>query len=142
HRLGLVLPERDTLAGAIQVTRLDARQSAFGINDVCPRIFVVRSGLLKQLYIKEDGSEWIKSFTGPGDLFACIVALSADGRTTFASTAIEPSVVESIEFSLIERLAERHLAWQKAIRFGFQELAELKLQRERDLLMLSAEELY
>jgi len=70
------------------------------------------------------------------------VALCPGGRTTFASTAIEASVVESIEFPLIERLGGRHLAWQKAIRFGFQQLAELKVQRERDLLTLSAEELY
>ncbi|HUL64968.1 MAG TPA: Crp/Fnr family transcriptional regulator [Burkholderiaceae bacterium] len=141
-RLGIELPAVDTLAAAIEVTHLAQRQSAFHAGDACPRIFIVRTGLLKQLYIKEDGSEWIKSFTGPGDLFACLEALAPGGRTSFASVAIEPSVVESIDFSRVERLGEQHLAWQKAIRLAFQYLAELKVRRERDLLMLSAQELY
>ena len=141
-RLGISLPDFNTLAAAIEVTHLAERQSAFRAGDTCPRIFIVRSGLLKQLYIKEDGSEWIKSFTGAGDLFACLEALAPGGRTSFASTAIEPSVVESIDFSRVERLGEQHVAWQKAIRLAFQHLAELKVRRERDLLMLSAQELY
>jgi len=141
-RLGISLPDFNTLAAAIEVTHLAERQSAFRAGDTCPRIFIVRSGLLKQLYIKEDGSEWIKSFTGAGDLFACLEALAPGGRTSFASTAIEPSVVESIDFSRVERLGEQHVAWQKAIRLAFQYLAELKVRRERDLLMLSAQELY
>jgi CRP-like cAMP-binding protein len=140
-RLGLDLPDFNTLATAIDVTHLADRQGAFRAGDICPRIFIVRSGLLKQLYIKEDGSEWIKSFTGSGDLFACLEALAPGGRTSFASTAIEASVVESIDFARIERLGEQHLAWQKAIRLAFQHLAELKVRRERDLLMLSAREL-
>jgi len=141
-RFGLELPEADSLAASIAVVELRERENAFRIGDVCPRIFVVRSGLLKQLYLKQDGSEWIKSFTGPGDSFACLQALAPGGRTSFASTAIEPSVVEAIDFRLIERLGERHLAWQKAIRLAFQYLAEIKVGRERDLLMLTAQELY
>ena len=61
---------------------------------------------------------------------------------TFASVAIEASVVESIEWQVLERLGDADLAWQKAIRFAFQYRAELKVRRERDLLMLTPEQLY
>jgi CRP-like cAMP-binding protein len=136
------LPKRQVLLDAIRVASLAPRERAFGEDEECPRVYAVRSGLLKQLYTREDGTEWIKSFAREGDLFACPVALSPGGRTTFASVAIEPSVVEWVEWRVLEDLGQTELAWQKAIRVGFQVLAEVKVRRERDLLMLSAEGLY
>jgi CRP-like cAMP-binding protein len=139
---GLQLPELQAVEAAVQVRALPEREAAFDLGAACPRIFVVRSGLMKQRYLKEDGSEWIKSFTAAGDAFACPFALRAGGRCSFASIAIEPSVVESVDFALIERLGDLHPHWQKAIRLGFQALVELKVARERELLMHTAEELY
>lgn len=139
---GLALPDVDRVLRHVRVVELDEREPAFRENDACPRVFVVRSGLLKQLYTAPDGSEWIKSFTGAGDLFACLAALQPGGRSSFASVAIERSVVESIDWAVIEDLGDRDVRWQKAIRLAFQHLAELKVRRERDLLMLSAAELY
>jgi CRP-like cAMP-binding protein len=136
------LPKRQALLDAMRVASLAPRERAFGEDEECPRVYAVRSGLLKQLYTREDGTEWIKSFAREGDLFACPVALSPGGRTTFASVAIEPSVVEWVEWRVLEDLGQTELAWQKAIRVGFQVLAEVKVRRERDLLMLSAEGLY
>jgi CRP-like cAMP-binding protein len=138
---GVRLPNPARLLSAVKVERLKPRESAFVEAEACSRVFVVRSGFLKQLYIKGDGSEWIKSFTGPGDLFACLEGL-AGRRTTFASEAVEPSVVESVEWRIVEELAEVDVVWQKAVRLGFQYLAQMKVRRERDLLMLTAEELY
>lgn len=139
--VGAPLPNVRAMADCIEITELKEKEGAFRENELCPRIYIVRSGLLKQFYIKEDGTEWIKSFTAAGDLFACLTALSG-GRTTFASVAIEPSIVESIDFNIIERMGEADIVWQKAIRCAFQYLAELKIKRERDLLMLTAPELY
>jgi CRP-like cAMP-binding protein len=136
------LPGHHALLDAVRVSSFAPRQQAFGEDEACPRLFIVRSGLFKQLYTRDDGTEWIKSFAREGDLFACPLALSRAGRTTFASVAIEPSVVEWVEWRVLEELGETDVAWQKAIRIGFQRLAELKVRRERDLLMLSAEALY
>jgi CRP-like cAMP-binding protein len=136
------LPHVDRLLDAVRVLQLDPRESAFREDEECPRLYLVRSGLLKQLYTAEDGSEWIKSFAAEGDFFACPIALTRGGRTTFASVAIEPSIVEFVEWRIVDALGDREIAWQRAIRLGFQRLAELKVRRERDLLMLSAEALY
>jgi CRP-like cAMP-binding protein len=140
-RTGIQLPNANRLLDAVTATSLKPRESAFREGEICPRLFIVRSGLLKQLYTKADGSEWIKSFAVAGDFFACLDAL-AGARAGFASTAIEPSVVESVDWRVVEQLAETDMAWQKGLRLGFQHLAQLKVHRERDLLMLSAEELY
>jgi len=139
---GLALPDVDALAGKLQLVELRPREAAFRQGTECFHIHVVRSGLLKQTYTEEDGSEWIKSFTGPGDMFACPLAITGRSGTTFSSVAIERSVVERIDYRLIEALGEQSLPWQKALRLAFQRLAEIKVQRERDLLTLSTRELY
>ena len=138
----LSLPGEERLLGHVHVRAIAARQAAFHEDEDCSCVFVVQSGLFKQLYTKSDGTEWIKSFAGPGDLFACLKAIGEQSPTTFASVAIEHSVVERIDYRLIETLAEASLPWQKAVRIAFQRLAEIKVQRERDLLTLSARELY
>ena len=138
---GLSLPDVDRLLGAVRVKPIAERQAAFREDEVCPRLFIVRSGLFKQVYTTDQGTEWVKSFAREGEAFACPIALSGD-RTTFASVAIEPSVVEVIEWPDVEALGAGDLSWQRAIRFAYQRLAELKVRRERDLLMLTAEQLY
>jgi len=142
QRYGLTLPDVDSLTPKLRAISLRPHQAAFRQGDSCPCLFVVREGLLKQLYTQPDGRERIKSFSGPGDLFACLHALDGRGRTSFASVAIEASVVERIDFADLERQAEHSVAWQKALRLGFQALAEIKVERERELLSFSARELY
>lgn len=56
--------------------------------------------------------------------------------------AIEASVVEWLEWRVIERAAAGDVAWQHAVRMAFQALARRKVHRERDLLMLTPEQLY
>lgn len=138
---GLRLPNVGKLLEAVRVTELEPREGAFLEGEICARLYIVQSGLLKQFYTKEDGTEWIKSFAGADDFFACLDAL-AGGPASFASVAIEPSVVESIDWAVLERLGDEDMTWQKVLRLGFQHLAQLKVRRERDLLMLTAEELY
>jgi CRP-like cAMP-binding protein len=139
----VTLPDADTerLTSKVRILTVRAKHAAFREGEPCPRVFVVRAGLFKQLYTSHTGEEWVKSFAGENDAFACPVALSG-GPTTFASLAIEPSIVEVVEWRDVESLGARHLAWQTAIRYAFQYLAELKVRRERDLLMLNPEQLY
>ncbi|WP_426336251.1 Crp/Fnr family transcriptional regulator [Pseudoduganella sp. R-31] len=139
---GLQLPEVEQLAASVQLLQLREREFAFHEGDACPRLFAVRTGLLKQFYTTSDGKEWIKSFTVEDELFACPIGFQPGGRTSFGAAALEASVLEVIDWRLLDDLGERHLAWQKAIRFGFQALTQLKMVRERDLLMYSPEQMY
>lgn len=136
------LPGKDKLAASVRVRRLREREAAFHANDACSHVFAVRDGILKQVYVREDGTERIKSFAGPGELFACPFALRPGGRTSFASVAIGPCTVESVDYRLLEALAASYPRWQAVLTEAFRRLAELKVERERDLLMLSAQELY
>ncbi|WP_242112480.1 Crp/Fnr family transcriptional regulator [Luteimonas aquatica] len=136
------LPSKHVLFEAVEVVELRERQAAFREHARHPYLYFVRHGLLKQLYTGQDGSEWIKSFAAEGDAFGCPLAFAPGGKTSFASVAVERSVVERAPWATIDALAARHPAWQRALRLGFQWLAERKVQRERDLLMLRPPELY
>src|SRR5690349_20080061 len=136
------LPELAAVCDPIATVELPPGACAFRQGDRQRTLFVVRSGLLKQYYVVESGDTAIKSFTARGDVFACIESLLGDGKTTFASEAIEPSIVERIEYSRIESLMARHIEWQRALACAFALLARVKVRRERDLLMLTAEQLY
>jgi CRP-like cAMP-binding protein len=141
QRHSLQLEGVEQVAARAGVLQLRPRESAMRQGEPACFVFVVRSGLLKQQYVGEDGTERIKSFTAAGDLFACVDAL--EGRAaSFGSVAIEPSVVERIDFRVVDRLARTSLPWQTALRIAFQQLALRKIGRERDLLLHGPRELY
>lgn len=141
-RFGMTPPDLGRVEGGVTVAHLRAGEHAFRQGEAHPHVYVVRTGLLKQYFLTEDGDAWTKSFTAEGQLFACPFALRAGGRTTFASVAIEASVIECVNYRMLEVVAEEDVRWQKFIRLGFQLLSEIKVLRERDLLTLTAEALY
>jgi hypothetical protein len=65
-------------------------------------------------------------------VFACVESPLGDGVTTFTSEAIEPAVVERVEYAWIESLAAHHIEWQRAMKTVFAFLARAKIRRERD----------
>jgi CRP-like cAMP-binding protein len=136
------LPHRGRIERAIQVIRLAPGEFAFRQGERQAAVHVVRSGLLKQYYTDADGNSWIKSFTPEGSAFACIEALESQSPVSFSSEAIEPSVVERIDYRTIQTLARESIQWQGATAAAYTLLARIKVRRERDLLMLTAEQLY
>lgn len=139
---GMRLPERDAVARTLQVHTVDAGGTVFLQDAVHPYVYAVRQGLLKLSYLKEDGSEWTKSFAQEGRFFASISALELQGRTSFMVTALEASMVERMDYRLLSELADRHLAWSQALRRLTLVFAARKEQRERELLTLNAEQRY
>ena len=139
---GARLPEWDSFAGGIKVRRLQPGQALFETDVPWPWLSIVRSGLVKLVYLRADGSERIKSFIAEGGFFASLAGLAAPGRTTFAAVALAPSVVEQLSYTQILALAERHLVWQKALRLGIEHYGARKEKRERELLTLTPEQRY
>lgn len=135
------LPETDRLVRSCETVHLAPGECAFRQGELHPYIHIVRTGLLKQYYTDENGNTWIKSFSDEGIPFACLDALEG-ARATFSSEAIEPSVVERLHYKHIRALAAEHPQWLKAVGVAYAALARIKVRRERDLLMLTAEQLY
>lgn len=104
-----------------------------------PYVYVVRSGLVKLCYLSVDGNEWIKSFAEEGRFFASVAALTANGVTSFMAQALEPAVLERLDYRVLGALAQRHLVWSQTLHAATRVFAARKEQREHDLLTLTAE---
>lgn len=139
---GVRLPRRDRVLDSVQLIECAPGGFAFRQGEQQASVHVVRSGLLKQYYTDLDGNSWIKSFTPEGGVFACVEALEANAATSFSSEAIEASVVERIPYRVIRALTAESIEWQRAAAAAYTMLARIKVRRERDLLMLTAEQLY
>jgi CRP/FNR family transcriptional regulator, anaerobic regulatory protein len=104
-----------------------------------PFAYVVRRGLIKNVYVREGGEEWIKSFIPEGRFFASISALEPGGRSSFSAVAVEHSELERIPFEILAKYAEIDLVWANTLRRAIMVFAARKEQRERELLTLTAE---
>lgn len=139
---GTRLPEWDRVAEGLHRLRVSAGQVVFAQGVEHPHVYAVRSGLLKLCYLNDDGDEWVKSFAHEGRFFASLAALPAGGRTHFMVEALEPSVLERLPYALLTDLADRHLAWARALQALTLVFAARKEERERELLTLNPEQRY
>jgi CRP-like cAMP-binding protein len=139
---GGTLPGWEELAAGIAVVFVAAGGSVFLQEAEHPFVYVVRRGLVKNVYLGEDGEEWIKSFSHEGLFFASVAALRPGGRASFSVSAIEPSELERIAFGRLNALAQRHLPWAIVMQRALLIFGERKEKRERELLTLDAEARY
>jgi CRP-like cAMP-binding protein len=136
------LPEWEAFEPRMAWRVLQPGDVLFQADAAWPWVAVVASGLVKLVYLREDGQERIKSFIDGGGFFASLAALQPPGRTSFAAVAMEPTRVACLPYADILALGERHLAWQKALRRALEFYGRRKEQRERELLTLRPEERY
>lgn len=130
------------LDDALTIVNLAQGEYLFRADTVQPYVFCIVRGLVKMFYETQDGSEWIKAFVREDMFFASAQALHIGGCASFSVQALEPSRLVRIEYAALERLAAAHNEWQKLLTNGFKLYGARKEQRERDLLVLTAEQRY
>jgi CRP-like cAMP-binding protein len=137
---GAPLPEWERFDAAVQLLAADAGAEIFGQDRAHPWLYAVRQGVVKLVYLQQDGAEWVKSFSREGQFFGSLAALEPGGLTAFGVTAIEDVVLERVDYALMDELACRHLAWSRAAYRMLWIFGARKEQRERELLTLDAEQ--
>ena len=136
------LPRWPDFATQVQLTSVEAGGTVFMQGAEHPYVYVVRRGLIKNVYLRDTGDAWIKSFSSEGRFFASVAALKPGGRTSFSAMCVEDSELERIPFKVIESLADSDLAWSTLLRRALAIFADRKEQRERELLTLNPEDRY
>lgn len=138
------LPERELLEGATRRLRLAPGEPLFLAGERRPQVFAVLSGVIKMVYETPGGEGWIKGFAEAGSCFASLTALEEgeQARTSYSAYAEPACLVEQIDYRQIQRLAERHLGWQRALSQAFKLYGQRKERREMELLTLSPEQRY
>ena len=124
------LPDWGTFERTISVVRADAGSTIFDHGDEVHDLFLVRSGLVKLVYLRVDGSEWIKSFIEDGMSFSSISSIAGVGPAPFGAMAIEDCVLERLPIAAILRRADEDAAWSRAVRNALVDFALRKEERE------------
>lgn len=136
------LPDWHRVESAVRVKHMRTGDRLFRAEDPHPYVYFVRQGIIKLVYETADGKEWIKAFAEEGRFFASLTALEPGGRTSFSTCAACDATVEQLPYQVLLDLAETHPAWQKTLRRSFEIYGFRKEAREKELLLLSAEERY
>jgi CRP-like cAMP-binding protein len=136
------LPEWDRVAIEVDCPEIPAGGTVFDQDIVHPYLYAVRQGLVKLCYLNEEGDEWIKSFSEEGRFFASIAALQPAGRTSFLAVAMEKTRLERLAYKTLAGLANRHMAWARAVQNMTLLFAARMEARERALLTLTPEGRY
>ena len=136
------MPDWEALAAGYRLLQVDKGAGIFGQGQWQPYVYVVRKGMVKLSYVNALGEEWIKSFIGDGDFFACPNVLLAGGQTDYAATALEDTEIEQVSYASLRELTQRNADWQRAVLQLMQQHIVRKEQRERELLTMRPDERY
>jgi len=139
---GCSLPDWHLVESSLRRKSLASGEYLFLMGVAHPVVYFVKSGVIKMMYETLDGDAWVKAFAEEGRFFASLAALTPGGVTSFSALAACPASVESLPYHLLDQLGDKHPQWQRALRRGFELYGFRKEARERDLLILSAEERY
>lgn len=139
---GQPLPEWQLVQGSTRRLAFAPGDYLFRTGVRARHVYVVLDGLVKMVYETADGQEWIKAFVSEDMLFASMSALLPGGQASFSACALQPTVVERLDYDVIAALAERHMAWQSLLARAFQLYGARKEARELSLLTQSAEQRY
>ncbi|MFD0674720.1 Crp/Fnr family transcriptional regulator [Cohnella sp. GCM10027633] len=100
------------------------------------------SGLFRLYYTTPDGTDYNKNFCGQNEFVASYSSLLMGEPSYFSIQALMDSELLVVRFRDFEALFDRHACWGKLGRLIAQHMFVSKERRERELLMLSAEERY
>ncbi|EPG68039.1 Crp/Fnr family transcriptional regulator [Leptospira wolffii] len=102
----------------------------------------VFSGVLREYYLTDSGSEYIKSFNFPGEFTGSYFDLLSGQPSTCNIRAITDCKLAVAPFSKFRKLFSTHIAWERLGRMIAELLFIKKAKREYELLALDAEKRY
>jgi CRP-like cAMP-binding protein len=99
-------------------------------------------GLFRFYYDTEHGSEINKSFCGRGEFVAAFSSLLLNVPSSLHIQALEDSELFILPYDVFVALDERHICWERLKYRLVEKLFIKKEQREKELLLCSAEQRY
>ena len=112
------------------------------IGDPARHFWYILEGILRFFYITEDGKEFNKAFSRPGEIAGPLVSWSTQKPCGFAIQAVTDAEVLAIPTDLLSTLFERHPCWERVGRLLAQEAAVRKELREQEFLLEDAHSRY
>ncbi|MCG8310193.1 MAG: Crp/Fnr family transcriptional regulator [Cytophagales bacterium] len=102
----------------------------------------VKEGLFRYYYIDRKGEEFTKGFFPEGTVLSSYSAMIEKRPSYFAIQALEDSKIEVVDYLKVSALLSDHPCWKDFLIAQLQKAFITKETREREFLLLDAEERY
>lgn len=102
----------------------------------------VTKGLFRYFYASEEGSEFTKGFFDKGSIISSYDAILENSPSHYTIEALENSVIEIVQYNKFRQLFSEDPCWNKFLVALLQKGYLAKVTRERELLLLDAEQRY
>jgi CRP-like cAMP-binding protein len=131
------LPEAELeyLRGRAEARTYSAGQALIDLGEAPTRCWFLASGFLRFFYITENGREYNKAFSRPGEIVMPLSAVLTGTPSTFVIAAVTEAHTLAFPTSLIPELYDRNPAWERIGRVLAEQMALRKEARERELLL-------
>lgn len=103
--------------------------------------FVAR-GLFRYYYIDKKGNEFTKAFFAERSFISSYSALIQNRESYYSIEALEDSIILEIHFEKWKSISEHELCWCRFLLSQIERGYGMKEARERELLLLNAEQRY
>ncbi|MGQ3014746.1 MAG: Crp/Fnr family transcriptional regulator [Flavobacteriales bacterium] len=143
-RSAIELPaEEEKRVSAILKSASLAKGAYFIREGQVPRRFAfVGSGLFRYLYMDPSGREYTKNFIPEGQFLSAYSAMISSSPSHMFIEALEDSEILEIDYGLWMRLQKGHPCWNTLLVQVLERAFSTKEKRERELLLLNAEDRY
>jgi CRP-like cAMP-binding protein len=130
------------LPALVTVQKAEAGTLLLRAGDRATDVLFVRSGLLREYYVDDEGRETTRRFTQEGDLSGSLADLLSGQPAMVWIEAVEPTEIWRLAWQPLDALSERFTDWMRLARVLAEQLYLRKMQREHELLTLPAAERY
>jgi CRP-like cAMP-binding protein len=130
------------LEGRVTVRHVSAGDLLLRAGERASDVFFVRRGLLREYYVDAQGGETTRRFTQEGELSGSLADLLSGEPAMVWIEALEVAEIWCVEWARLDALAERFACWMRLARVLAEQLYLRKMQREFELLTLTATQRY
>jgi CRP-like cAMP-binding protein len=130
----------ELLRDGARVQTFDSEAWLLRGGEIATACFWIESGLAREYYLGEDGSEHTRRFMEAGELTGSLLDLLSGSPAVTWIQALEPTRTLRFDYAQFIALCDRYPELQRIARRFMEQLYVIKARREHDLLALSARE--
>lgn len=134
--------ELSALGAQLSVVRVEAGAAYLRAGDPATRVGLVRSGVLREFFVLDDGGERTRAFAIEGDFAGSLSDLLRGGASRTSVVAASSARVLSVPWRAVQAAAEASPGVREVLHRVTERLYLAKAEREFELLALDAEERY
>ena len=134
--------QEDKFKALLSVNHIKKGEFFVRAGRVSKNIAFVKRGLFRYFYTTEYGVEFTKGFFDSRSILSAYDAILENSPAHYSIEALEDAVIETVDYDKFRRLFSEDPCWNEFLVALLQKGYMAKVQREREFLLMNAEQRY